>query len=277
MSAIVAFNDLNLEISEYQDTWSLSDKQVAQGFGVTQNAVKQQRCKGATEYREGVHYYYKDMYHDGKGNLTDAPVSNPHGGQNSQKMVFWTKKGIITLGFKLEETPQTILFRDWASDYILTGHDRPVTIQSVLADPRAAADILLRLADTQDEVKRLEYKVKADEPYVDFARAVEVSKGDIKIGEYAKILCDKDKGIDTGEIRLFALMRELGILMFNNEPLQKYLNMGYFRRKPQTFTKPNGERGLNLITLITPKGQVKLAKKLIEAIKAKNTPRLVEG
>ena len=52
MSAIVAFNDLNLEISEYQDTWSLSDKQVAQGFGVTQNAVKQQRCKGATEYRE---------------------------------------------------------------------------------------------------------------------------------------------------------------------------------------------------------------------------------
>lgn len=255
MSAIVAFNDLNLEISEYQDTWSLSDKQVAQGFGVTQNAVKQQRCKGATEYREGVHYYYKDMYHDGKGNLTDAPVSNPHGGQNSQKMVFWTKKGIITLGFKLEETPQTILFRDWAS----------------------AADILLRLADTQDEVKRLECKVKADEPYVDFARAVEVSKGDIKIGEYAKILCDKDKGIDTGEIRLFALMRELGILMFNNEPLQKYLNMGYFRRKPQTFTKPNGERGLNLITLITPRGQVKLAKKLIEAIKAKNAPQLAEG
>ena len=277
MSAIVAFNNLNLEISEYQDTWSLSGKQVAQGFGVTQNAVSLQRIKGATEYREGVHYYYKDMYNDGKGNLTDTPPSNRREGAKPQKMVFWTKKGIITLGFKLEETPQTILFRDWASDYILTGHDRPVTIQSVLADPRAAADILLRLADTQDEVKRLEYKVKADEPYVDFARAVEVSKGDIKIGEYAKILCDKDKGIDTGEIRLFALMRELGILMFDNEPLQKYLNMGYFRRKPQTFTKPNGERGLNLITLITPRGQVKLAKKLIEAIKAKNAPRKAEG
>ena len=69
-------------------------------------------------------------------------------------------------------------------------------------------------------------------------------------------------------------MRELGILMFNNEPLQKYLNMGYFRRKPRPFTKPNGERCLDLITLITPRGQVKLAKKLIEAIKAKNTPRI---
>ena len=274
MSAIVAFNDLNLEISEYQDTWSLSDKQVAQGFGVTQNAVKQQRCKGATEYREVVHYYYKDMYHDGKGNLTDAPVSNPHGGQNSQKMVFWTKKGIITLGFKLEETPQTILFRDWASDFILNGSNHPLDIHDVLADPRAFAQLALRYADEQDKNKRLEHKIEADAPYVDFARAVEVSKGDIKIGEYAKILCDKDKGIDTGEIRLFALMRELEILRANNEPLQKYLNMGYFRRKPQTFTKPNGERGLNLITLITPRGQVKLAKKLIEAIKAKNTPRI---
>jgi len=247
MSAIVAFNDLNLEISEYQDTWSLSNKQVAEGFGVSEEAIRSQKARN--EFKEGVHFY---LLQNATGNA---------------KQTFWTKKGVITLGFKLTETPQTILFRDWASDFILNGGNRPLDIHDVLADPRAAADILLRLADTQDEVKRLECKVKADE----------VSKGDIKIGEYAKILCDKDKGIDTGEIRLFALMRELGILMLNNEPLQKYLNMGYFRRKPQTFTKPNGERGLNLITLITPKGQVKLAKKLIEAIKAKNAPQLAEG
>lgn len=277
MSAIVAFNNLNLEILEYQDTWSLSDKQVAQAYGVTQNAIKQQRCKGATEYREGVHYYYKDMYHDGKGNLTDTPVSNPHGGQNAQKMVFWTKKGIVTLGFKLEETPQTILFRDFASDYILSKQNRPVTIQSVLADPRAFAQLALRYADEQDKNKRLEHKIGADAPYVDFARAVEVSKGDIKIGEYAKILCDRDKGIDTGEIRLFALMRELRILMSNNEPYQEYSKRGYFRRVPRTFPLPNGEQGLDFTTLITPRGQVKLAKKLIEAIKAKNAPQLAEG
>ncbi|MFC2587267.1 MAG: phage antirepressor KilAC domain-containing protein, partial [Campylobacter sp.] len=193
------------------------------------------------------------------------------------KQTFWTKKGVITLGFKLTETPQTILFRDWASDFILYKQNCPATIQDVLADPRAFAELALKFADTLDENKRLEAKVKAEAPYVDFARAVEASKGDIKIGEYAKILCDKDKGIDTGEIRLFALMRELGILRTNNEPLQKYLNTGYFRVKPQTFTKPNGERGLNLITLITPRGQVRLAKKLIEAIKAKSAPRVAEG
>ena len=89
------------------------------------------------------------------------------------------------------------------------------------------------------------------------------------MGEYAKLLCNKDKGVIIGQKSLFALMRELGILMFNNEPLQKYLNMGYFRRKPRPFTKPNGEQCLNLITLITPKGQVKLAERLINAIKSK--------
>ena len=257
MSAIVAFNNLNLEILEYQDTWSLSNKQVADAFGVSESTVREQKRMG--EYVEGVHFYLSE-------NLT-----------GNAKQTFWTKKGVITLGFKLRETPQTILFRDWASDFILNGSNRPLDIQNVLADPRAFAQLALRYADEQDKNKRLEHKIEADAPYVDFARAVEVSKGDIKIGEYAKILCDKDKGIDTGEIRLFALMRELGILMSNNEPLQKYLNMGYFRRKPQTFTKPNGERGLSLITLITPRGQVKLAKKLIEAIKAKNAPQLAEG
>nr|WP_315046891.1 hypothetical protein [uncultured Campylobacter sp.] len=80
MSAIVKFNNLDLEISEYRDTWSLSNRQVAQAYGVTQEAVRKQRTQGATEYVEGVHYYLKDVYHDGKGGVIDAPCSNPHGG-----------------------------------------------------------------------------------------------------------------------------------------------------------------------------------------------------
>lgn len=254
MKAIVTFNNLDLEVLEYQDTRSLSNKQVADGFGVSESTVREQKRTG--EYVEGVHFYLSE-------NLTD-----------NAKQTFWTKKGVITLGFKLRETPQTILFRDWASDFILNSSNRPLDIQNVLADPRVFAQLALRYADEQDKNKQLKHKIEADAPYVDFARAVEVSKGDIKIGEYAKILCDKGKGIDIGGTRLFALMRELGILMFNNEPLQKYLNMGYFRRKPRPFTKPNGEQCLDFITLITPRGQVKLAKKLIEAIKAKNTPRI---
>lgn len=77
MSAIVKFNNLDLDILEYRDTWSLSDRQV------TQEAARKQRMQGATEYVEGVHYYFKDVYHDGKGGIIDTPVSNPHGGADT--------------------------------------------------------------------------------------------------------------------------------------------------------------------------------------------------
>ena len=254
MKAIVTFNNLDLEVLEYKDTWSLSNKQVADGFGVSEEAIRSQKARN--EFKENVHFY---LLQNATGNAMQT---------------FWTKKGVITIGFKLKETPQTIAFRDWASDYILNSSNRPLDIQNVLADPRVFAQLALRYADEQDKNKQLKHRIEADAPYVDFARAVEVSKGDIKIGEYAKILCDKNKGVIIGQNQLFALMRELGILMFNNEPLQKYLNMGYFEYKPQPFTKPNGERCLSFRPLITPRGQVKLAKKLIEAIKAKNTPRI---
>ncbi len=254
MKAIVTFNNLDLEVLEYQDTWSLLDRQVAEGFGVSEEAIRQQKARN--EFKESVHFY---------------TVTNCNGGADK---TFWTKKGVITLGFKLRETPQTIAFRDWASDYILNSSNRPMDIQNVLADPRVFAQLALRYADEQDKNKQLEHKIEADAPYVDFARAVEVSKGDIKIGEYAKMLCNKEQGINTGQNRLFELMRELKILKENNEPYQKYSNMGYFEYKPQPFTKPNGERCLSFRPLITPRGQVKLAKKLIEAIKAKNTPRI---
>ncbi|EJP75223.1 MULTISPECIES: hypothetical protein [Campylobacter] len=52
MSAIVAFNNLNLEILEYGDTWSLSNKQVAQAFGVSEEAVRSQKAKNAPQLAE---------------------------------------------------------------------------------------------------------------------------------------------------------------------------------------------------------------------------------
>lgn len=116
---LVKFNDIELEVLEYERTWALSDRQVALGFGVDKETIRKQRTQGATEYLEGVHYFYKDMYNDGKGGLTDTPDKSGGVYQTPQKMVFWTKKGVITLGFKLRETPATIAFRDWASDYII--------------------------------------------------------------------------------------------------------------------------------------------------------------
>jgi hypothetical protein len=254
MKAIVTFNNLDLEVLEYKDTWSLSNKQVADGFGVSEEAIRSQKARN--EFKENVHFY---LLQNATGNAMQT---------------FWTKKGVVTLGFKLKETPQTIAFRDWASDYILSPNNRPTTIQDFLNNPRSLAELALRYADTLEENNRLEAQAIENKPYIEYAKTIESSKGSIKIGDYAKTLCNKEQGINTGQNRLFELMRELKILKENNEPYQKYSNMGYFEYKPQPFTKPNGERCLSFRPLITPRGQVKLAKKLIEAIKTKNTPRI---
>ncbi len=249
MKAIVTFNNLDLEVLEYKDTWSLSNKQVADGFGVSEEAIRSQKARN--EFKENVHFY---LLQNATGNAMQT---------------FWTKKGVITLGFKLKETPQTIAFRDWASDFILNSSNRPTTIQDFLNNPRSLAELALRYADTLEENNRLEAQAIENKPYIAYAKTIESSKGSIKIGDYAKTLCNKEQGINTGQNRLFELMRELKILKENNEPYQKYSNMGYFEYKPQPFTKPNGERCLSFRPLITPKGQVKLAEKLINAIKSK--------
>lgn len=72
MKELIKLNGVDLEVLEYRDTWSLSDRQVAQAYGVTQEAVRKQRTQGATEYVEGVHFYYKDMFNDGKGQIALA-------------------------------------------------------------------------------------------------------------------------------------------------------------------------------------------------------------
>lgn len=98
MKAIVTFNNLDLEVLEYKDTWSLSDKQVAEGFGVTQEAVRKQRTQGAAEYIEGVHYYYKDMYNDGKGGVYDTPPrTNRAGCLIVKKWSFGLKRALLLL------------------------------------------------------------------------------------------------------------------------------------------------------------------------------------
>lgn len=118
LGTIVKVNGNDLSILEYQDTWSIPEGQVAQAYNLTQSALKKQRSRNVQTYVEGTHYYYKDVYNDGRGNLTEMLPTNGRWAK-TQKMLFWTKKGILLLGFRLKETPQVITFRDWASDFVI--------------------------------------------------------------------------------------------------------------------------------------------------------------
>ena len=83
----------------------LSTKDVAFGYGVTEYNIRQTKSSNPSEFIEGKHFV--------KG------VSICHTHTNAQPhKVFWTKAGIIRLGFFIR-SERAKLFRDWAENLIL--------------------------------------------------------------------------------------------------------------------------------------------------------------
>jgi len=97
----ITVNGFSLNVTSYENTFLISNKEVAEGFGVAEETIRYQKTQGSSEYFDGIHF---------------TTVGNPNGGLEK---TMWTKKGIILLGFRLLETAQTIAFRDWATDFIL--------------------------------------------------------------------------------------------------------------------------------------------------------------
>jgi phage antirepressor YoqD-like protein len=62
---------------------------------------------------------------------------------------------------------------------------------------------------------------------------------------------------------MYNWLRENNILMSNNKPYQRYMDREYFEVIEYSYKTKEGEH-LVFKTLITPKGQMYLAKKLID-------------
>ena len=82
--------------------WLLSSKDVAEGYGLSPEAVRSAKSRHSDEFEEGKHY---------------ITVANCNA--ENLKVLMWTKKGVIRLGF-LIKTPLAKQFRRWASNYIVS-------------------------------------------------------------------------------------------------------------------------------------------------------------
>lgn len=80
-------------------------KDVALGYGVSSGNIRNQMFRNSDEFTEGKHFV--------KGVCFSNSVKNvqPH-------QVFWTKAGIVRLGFFIK-SERAKLFRDWAESVIL--------------------------------------------------------------------------------------------------------------------------------------------------------------
>ena len=98
---------------------------------------------------------------------------------------------------------------------------------------------------------------------VDFAEGIVESSDTIDIGTLAKLI--KEESISLGRNRLFEWLRGQKILMKNNQPYQKYIDMGLFEIREYIVKTPF--RDINKTqTLVTGKGQVYILNKLKEQL-----------
>ena len=135
----------------------------------------------------------------------------------------------------------------------------PAKVEEILLNPDAFIEVLKAYKAEQEKRMALEAKIEEDKPKVIFADALEVSNESILIGNLAKIL--RQNGIEIGQNRLFAYLRETGYLMRCkgerwNMPTQDSLERGLFEVKTRVINNADGTTKTVRTTKVTPKGQM---------------------
>jgi phage antirepressor YoqD-like protein len=127
----------------------------------------------------------------------------------------------------------------------------------VPALPRTYKEALLALVAAEEEKEALAAQVRVLEPKAQFHDAVVAAVNDQTVQEVAKVL-------GTGQNRLFAFLRDAGLLMHDNLPYQRHVDAGHFRVVERTFEDRRGESRTYTRTLVTGKGIALIQKRLAE-------------
>ena len=188
-----------------------------------------------------------------------------------QNPVFISESGVYALVFS-SKLPNAKHFKHWVTSEVLPtirkhgAYATPATIESIIADPDNGIRLLQALKEEQEKRKELEAKNAEMKPKALFADAVSASKTSILIGDLAKIL--KQNGIDIGQKRLFAWLRDNGYLIkggsSKNMPTQRAMEMGLFVVKEGSYVNGEGVNVTTKTTKLTGKGQIYFINKFKE-------------
>lgn len=131
--------------------------------------------------------------------------------------------------------------------------------------PKTMSEALMLASKLEEERAALAAKVEQDAPKVLFADAVSASVTSIMVGDMAKLL--KQNGVDIGQQRLFAWLRDNGYLIKSgsskNMPTQRAMEAGFFEVKESTVCNPDGSIRITKTTKVTGKGQIHISDRLL--------------
>ncbi|WP_432291247.1 phage antirepressor [Olsenella uli] len=193
--------------------------------------------------------------------LTDTP-----GGEQQMQAVNEAGLYVLVLGSR---KPEARAFKRWVTHEVLPAlrRDGGYMVARDETPEETMARALLLAQGTMERQKRriagLEAENEAMRPKALFADAVAASDGTCLVGEFAKML--RQNGVEVGQNRLFAMLREDGYLgnvgQNRNVPTQRAMDLGLFRIKETAVTHSDGHVTINRTPKVTGKGQIYFVKR----------------
>lgn len=152
--------------------------------------------------------------------------------------------------------PSAKKFKRWVTSEVLPALRK--TGQYQVKELSGSELMAKALIEAQSVLAAKDKQIEEMKPKALFADAVATSHTSILVGELAKIL--KQNGIDMGQKRLFAWLREKGYLIKRqgtdyNMPTQKAMDLGLFEIKEGSYVNGSGVNITTKTPKVTGKGQ----------------------
>ncbi|PEW46623.1 phage repressor protein/antirepressor Ant [Bacillus thuringiensis] len=168
--------------------------------------------------------------------------------------------------------PQAKAFKKWVTSEVLPSirkHGAYMTdqvLEQAVTNPDFMIGLLTNLKEEKTKRVEAERTILQQQPLVTFAEAVQVSTNLITVKQLANLM--RQKGIDTGQNRLFEWFRENGYLCkkrgsLYNTPTQYSMDLELFESQEYVRTNSIGEFVTSFTTKVTGKGQLYFINKFL--------------
>lgn len=183
--------------------------------------------------------------------------TNPNsiGVAGGRKPLVVSEAGLYSLVLRSRK-PEAHVFKRWVTHEVLPALRRDggyMVARDETPEQTMARAVLL----AQATIDRQKSRIAELEPKALFADAVAASDGTCLVGELAKMM--RQNGVEVGQNRLFAMLREDGYLgnvgQNRNVPTQRAMDLGLFRIKETAVTHSDGHVTLSRTPKVTGKGQ----------------------
>lgn len=181
-----------------------------------------------------------------------------------QQMTIINESGLYALVFG-SRLPTAINFKRWVTSEVLPALRK--TGQYQVKELSGSELMAKALIEAQSVLAAKDKQIEEMKPKALFADAVTASHTSILVGELAKIL--KQNGINMGQKRLFAWLRENGYLIKRkgtdyNMPTQRAMDLGLFEIKEGSYVNGSGVNITTKTPKVTGKGQQYFINKFLQ-------------